>query len=124
LLDPKGNPFTMEVLIASGEQERVATALQRMLGRLGIGLQIRLLDDAQLQQRKQTFDFDMIIAAVGFTGTLSPGMEQVYRWGSESAKAEGSFNLAGVADPAVDAMIETMLNARDKEKYDAAVRAL
>ena len=124
LLDPKGNPFTMEVLIASGEQERIATALQRTLARLGIDLQIRLLDDAQLQQRKQTFDFDMIIAAVGFSGTLSPGTEQIYRWGSESATAEGSFNLAGVADPAVDAMIEAMLNARDGETYEAAVRAL
>ena len=124
LVGPDGNPFTIEVLIASGEQERVATALQRTLSRLGIGLSLRLLDDAQLQQRKQTFDFDMIIAAVGFTGTLSPGTEQIYRWGSESANAEGSFNLAGVADPAVDAMIQAMLNARDKESYDAAVRAL
>jgi peptide/nickel transport system substrate-binding protein len=121
---PDGRAFTIEVLIASGEQERIATALQRTLGRLGIQLSLRMLDDAQLQQRKQTFDFDMIIAAAGFSGTLSPGTEQIGRWGSESADAEGSFNLAGVADPAVDAMIEAMLNARDKESYDSAVRAL
>jgi len=121
---PDGRPFTIEVLIASGEQERIATALQRTLGRLGIELTLRMLDDAQLQQRKQTFDFDMIIAAAGFSGTLSPGTEQIGRWGSESAEAEGSFNLAGVADPAVDAMIDAMLNAPDKETYDAAVRAL
>lgn len=124
LIGPDGNPLAMEVLIASGEQERVATALQRTLSKLGINLSLRLLDDAQLQQRKQTFDFDMIIASVGFIGTLSPGTEQIYRWGSESANAEGSFNLAGVADPAVDAMIDAMLNAGDKESYEAAVRAL
>ncbi len=59
-----------------------------------------------------------------YTSSLSPGAEQIGRWGSESAEAEGSFNLAGVADPAVDAMIDAMLNARDKESYDAAVRAL
>ncbi|MCO0638147.1 ABC transporter substrate-binding protein, partial [Lutimaribacter sp. EGI FJ00014] len=46
------------------------------------------------------------------------------RWGSSSAKAEGSFNLAGVSDPAVDAMIDAMLNAGDEETYVAAVRAL
>lgn len=121
---PDGQPLSLEVLIASGEQERIATALQRTLGRLGIDLSLRLLDDAQLQQRKQTFDFDMIIAAAGFSGSLSPGTEQIGRWGSESAKAEGSFNLAGVADPAVDAMIDSMLNARDEETYNASVRAL
>lgn len=124
LKGPDGQPFTLEVLIASGEQERVAATLQRTLGRIGIELTLRLLDDSQLQQRKQNFDFDMVIAATGFFGTLSPGTEQIYRWGSESAEVEGSFNLAGVANPAVDAMIDAMLNASDKESYDAAVRAL
>jgi len=122
MLDPQGKPFAIEVIIASGEQERVAMALQRVLERLGIALSIRVLDDAQLQQRKQTFDFDMMIASVG--GTASPGIEQIYRWSSISANSEGSFNYAGAADPAIDAMIDTMLRARDKETYDAAVRAL
>ncbi|WEX11901.1 extracellular solute-binding protein [Chelativorans sp. AA-79] len=124
LKDPQGNPFTFEILIVSAEQERLAAVFQRTLARLGIQVSLRMLDDAQIQQRKQTYDFDMLISSVGFSGTLSPGIEQIYRWGSEAAKAEGSFNLAGVADPAVDAMIDTMLNARDKEAYVAAVRAL
>lgn len=124
LMDPNGMPFTFEILIASSEQERLATVFQRALGRLGISVSLRMLDDSQLQQRKQTFDFDVLISSVGFSGSLSPGIEQIGRWGSESADAEGSFNLAGVKDPAVDAMIEAMLNARDKETYVAAVRAL
>nr|WP_309084578.1 extracellular solute-binding protein [Chelativorans sp.] len=122
--DPQGNPFAFEILLVSAEQERLAAVFQRSLTRLGINVTLRMLDDAQIQQRKQTFDFDVLIASVGFFGTLSPGIEQINRWGSEAAKAEGSFNLAGVADPAVDAMIEAMLNARDKETYVAAVRAL
>jgi len=124
LMDPQGNPFTFEILIVSAEQERLAAVFQRALARLGIQVSLRMLDDAQIQQRKQTYDFDMLIASVGFSGTLSPGIEQIGRWGSEFAKVEGSFNLAGVADPAVDAMIDAMLNARDKETYVAAVRAL
>jgi len=124
LRDPKGNPFAFEILLASSEQERTAAALQRTLARIGIQVSLRMLDDSEIQQRKQTFDFDMLIASVGFSGTLSPGIEQIGRWGSESANAEGSFNLAGVADPGVDAMIEAMLNARDKESFEAAVRAL
>lgn len=124
LKNPQGNPFTFEILLASPEQERLAAVFQRTLARMGINVSLRMLDDAQIQQRKQAFDFDMIIGAVGFSGSLSPGIEQIGRWGSESAEAEGSFNLAGVSDPAVDAMIDAMLNARDQESYAATVRAL
>nr|WP_265518875.1 extracellular solute-binding protein [Nitratireductor luteus] len=124
LEDEQGNSLSFEVLFVPGEQERFATAFQRTLSRIGVDVTLRSLDDAQMQQRKQAFEFDMIIAPVGFSGSLSPGIEQLGRWGSEAAKAEGSFNLAGVADPAVDAMIDAMLNARDKETYVAAVRAL
>ncbi|UUP19565.1 Oligopeptide-binding protein AppA [Nitratireductor thuwali] len=124
LKDPDGNPVSFEILIASPEQERQAAVFQRTLKRIGIDVSLRLLDDSQIQTRKQTYDFDVMIGAVGFSGSLSPGIEQLGRWGSEAAKAEGSFNLAGVADPAVDAMIDAMLNARDKETYVAAVRAL
>lgn len=124
LKDPDGNPVSFEILIASPEQERQAAVFQRTLKRIGIDVSLRLLDDSQIQTRKQTYDFDVMIGAVGFSGSLSPGIEQLGRWGSEAAKADGSFNLAGVADPAVDAMIDAMLNARDKETYVAAVRAL
>lgn len=124
LRNEDGEPFSIEILLASAEQERLAAVYERTLERLGIDVSLRMLDDSQIQQRKQTFDFDMMIASVGFSGSLSPGIEQIGRWGSVSAEAEGSFNLAGVADPAVDAMIDAMLNARDKETYVAAVRAL
>lgn len=124
LLDPKGQPLAFEILVSSQAEERLAAVYQRTLARLGIKVSIRILDDTQMQQRKQRFDFDMLIASVGFQGSLSPGIEQIGRWGSVSANAEGSFNLAGVASPAIDAVIEAMLNARDKESYVAAVRAL
>ncbi|WP_201285391.1 extracellular solute-binding protein [Chelativorans xinjiangense] len=124
LRNADGAPLSFEILIVSAEQERFAAVFQRTLGRLGIEVSLRMLDDSQIQQRKQTFDFDMIISGVGFSGSLSPGIEQIGRWGSSSADAEGSFNLAGVADPAVDAMIKAMLNAGDEETYIAAVRAL
>ncbi|WP_246727779.1 extracellular solute-binding protein [Chelativorans sp. Marseille-P2723] len=124
LQDASGRGLAFEILIVPGEQERIASVYQRALARIGVQVSLRVLDDSQMQQRKQAFQFDMLIAGVGFSGSLSPGIEQVGRWGSESANAEGSFNLAGVADPAVDAMIEAMLNARDQETYVAAVRAL
>ena len=124
MLDPQGNPFGFEILTASQEEERLAALYQRTLGKLGIAVTIRALDGDQIQARKQRFDFEVMVGASGFNNSLSPGIEQLGRWSSESANVEGSFNLAGVADPAIDATIEAMLNARTKEDYVAAVRVL
>ncbi|MER8431416.1 extracellular solute-binding protein [Mesorhizobium caraganae] len=124
LLDPKGSPFGFEILTASQDEERFAAIYQRTLEKIGITVTIRSLEADQIQSRKQRFDFEVLIGSSGFSNSLSPGIEQSFRWGSSEAKREGSFNLAGVADPAVDAAIDAMLRARTKEDYVAAVRVL
>jgi len=124
MLDREGKPFGFEILAASEAEQRLAGIFQRTLGKLGIAVAIRQLDDTQMQQRKQRFDFEVMIASQGFSNSLSPGIEQIGRWGSESARQEGSFNLAGVASPAIDAVLEAMLEAKAKDDYVAAVRAL
>ncbi|TRC99691.1 ABC transporter substrate-binding protein [Mesorhizobium sp. WSM4303] len=124
LQDPKGNPFGFEILTASQDEERFAAIYQRTLEKIGIKVTIRSLEADQIQSRKQRFDFEVLIGSSGFSNSLSPGIEQSFRWGSSEAKREGSFNLAGVADPAVDAAIDAMLRARTKEDYVAAVRVL
>ncbi|MFC7067501.1 extracellular solute-binding protein [Brucella rhizosphaerae] len=121
-IDPSGKPLQFEIMTRSPDEEKVALAYKRNLGRLGIDAEIRSADDAQYQQRLQTFDYDMILGAL--TGSLSPGNEQWQRWGSASRDAQGSFNYPGVADPAVDAMIDAMLAARKREDFVSAVRAL
>ncbi|MEM7300380.1 MAG: extracellular solute-binding protein [Pseudomonadota bacterium] len=121
MVDPSGQPLAFEVMIASQEQERLSTAWQRTLAPLGIEVTIRTTDDAQFQQRSNSFDFDVIMKK--FSASLSPGAEQIFRWGSQSQNLEGSFNFAGVANPAIDAMIDAMLNARDRDAFVAAVRA-
>lgn len=124
MMDSQGQPFGFEILTASQDEERLAALYQRTLRKIGIGVTIRALDGDEIQSRKQRFDFDMLIGSTGFNNSLSPGIEQLGRWGSASAGIEGSFNLAGVADPAVDSAIEAMLNARARDDYVAAVRVL
>ena len=58
-----------------------------------------------------------------YTSSLSPGAEQVFRWGSANRDVNGTYNFAGVADPAIDAMIENLLTARTREEFVTAVRA-
>lgn len=124
MLDPEGKPFGFEILTASQNEERLAAIYQRTLAKIGIDVTIRSLDGDQIQSRKQRFNFEVLIGASGFENSLSPGIEQFGRWGSAAANAEGSFNLAGVADPAIDAALEAMVDARSREDYVAAVRVL
>jgi peptide/nickel transport system substrate-binding protein len=117
-----GQPLAFEILVTTKEDERLALAYQRTLGRIGIKATIRSVDAAQFQQRRQTFDFDM--TRMTWPASLSPGNEQNFRWSQAAADAEGSFNLPGAKQPAIDAMIAAMLAAPTREDFVAAVRAL
>src|SRR5690606_40837554 len=82
---------------------------------------IRVVDSAQYLQRQRTYDYDVILQ--NFTSSLSPGAEQLARWGSRSRDLDGTYNFAGVAEPVLDALIEALLTARSREDFIAAVRA-
>ncbi len=121
MVGPNGAPLRFEILVQYSDQQKIALAYSRTLARIGVEASVRQVDDAQYQKRKQAFDYDVIISA--FTGTLSPGAEQVNRWGSTARDRPGSFNYAGVASPAVDAMIQAMVSAHSREEFVSAVRA-
>jgi peptide/nickel transport system substrate-binding protein len=117
-----GEPLTFEFLAQTRDQERVALAYQRWLALAGIALNVRLVDSAQFYERQKAFDFDMMQFV--YPASLSPGNEQLFRWSSESAKTEGSFNFAGASSPALDAMLQALISANSEEDFIAAARAL
>ncbi len=118
---PDGKPLAFEILLNGKSGEAVAGAWQRSLEKLGIAVTIRTVDSAQYLQRQRVYDFDAMLMT--YTSSLSPGTEQQFRWGSASRDADGTFNFAGVGDPAVDAMIDHLLTARSQEDFETAVRA-
>src|SRR5882757_843838 len=82
MLDPQGNPLSFEILTSSQDEERLAAVYQRTLEKIGIDVGIRTLDGDQIQSRKQRYEFEVLIGSSGFNNSLSPGSEQVGRWGS------------------------------------------
>jgi peptide/nickel transport system substrate-binding protein len=116
-----GVPLAIEFLAQTRQQERLLLSYARALERLGIALRVRQVDTAQYASRLKTFDFDMIQFTWG--SSLSPGNEQISRWGSKAADIEGSLNYPGVKNPAADAMIEALLAATSAEDFTTAVRA-
>ncbi len=115
-------PLTFEILVTTRDQERIALAYMRDLKRAGIDASVRAVDAVQFDQRRLAFEFDMIQNR--WDQSLSPGNEQSFYWGSEAADNQGTRNYMGAKDPAIDALIAAMLEAREHPAFVSAVRAL
>jgi microcin C transport system substrate-binding protein len=122
LVDAAGKPVTAEILVQDPSAERIALFYKPSLERIGVTTSIRVVDDAQYQNRLRSFDFDMIIDQWG--ESLSPGNEQREYWGSQTADQPGSRNAIGIKNPAVDALIDKVIFAKDRSELVAATRAL
>jgi microcin C transport system substrate-binding protein len=115
-------PFAVEFLAEDPSFERVFLFLKPSLERLGMTVTVRTVDEAQYENRLRSWDFDIITSAWG--ESLSPGNEQRGYWGSQAADEAGSYNLIGIKNPAVDALIEQVIFAKNRPDLEAAVRAL
>lgn len=117
-----GQPLSFEILANNSAQEALLLTYARSLEPLGIVARVRVVDSAQYQERLSSFDYDMIQNT--WFASLSPGNEQLFRWSAATRDSKGSFNFAGVANPAADAMIQAMLKSTTKDDFVSAVRAL
>jgi microcin C transport system substrate-binding protein len=123
LTDTKtGKPLTVEFLLVSPLFERIVQPYLRNLEQLGIKGTIRMVDSAQYSRRLNGFDYDVMVG--NFAQSDSPGNEQRDFWGSEAAGREGSRNMIGIKDPAVDKLVDHVIFAKDREELVAATRAL
>ncbi|WP_394706476.1 extracellular solute-binding protein [uncultured Hydrogenophaga sp.] len=122
LRNAEGKPLALEYLDSAEVGARVVAPWIRNLEKLGVQLRFRPVDFALYQQRLRTFDFDIISLAYG--GTSTPGAEYADLFGSQAAATEDSGNHTGLANPAVDAIIERMTAASDRASFTAACRAL
>ncbi|MBX3492248.1 MAG: ABC transporter substrate-binding protein [Parvibaculum sp.] len=117
-----GRPLKLEILVATPDDERLALTYATMTRRIGIDIVVRNVDPSQYQERRSNYDFELMFN--GWFSSLSPGNEQTFYWGSDAADAPGTRNYMGAKEPAIDAMIAAMLEARRHEDFVAAVRAL
>jgi peptide/nickel transport system substrate-binding protein len=115
-------PLAFEILVTTRDQERIALAYQRDLKRAGIEASVRAVDPVQFDQRRLGYEFDMLQNR--WDQSLSPGNEQSFYWGSQAADIPGTRNYMGAKDPAIDALIAALLEARERPAFISAVRAL
>ncbi|MGW8206815.1 MAG: extracellular solute-binding protein, partial [Hyphomicrobiaceae bacterium] len=120
-VNARGEPLSVEILIFSPSFERIILPYIKNLKAIGIDASLRRVDPAQYERRVKSFDFDLTTER--YSMRLTPGVELKTFWGSESARTDGSYNLAGIADPVVDAMIERVMAAKTRAELETAARA-
>jgi microcin C transport system substrate-binding protein len=122
LVDASGQPLAAEFLLVQPDFERIVLPYIENLKRLGVQASVRTIDSSQYQRRMKTFDFDIIVNSIG--QSQSPGNEQRFFFSSAAAKQDGSRNLGGIADPAIDAIIDKVVFAKSRDDLVAATHAL
>ena len=122
LVDKAGTPFSFEILLTDRNDEKIALQFANSLKRIGIDMRVRTVDSAQFVQRLEDFDYDMV--SYRWINSLSPGNEQVNYWGRLSAQSKGGRNYAGIEDPAIDTLADSIARAPDRQSLVARARAL
>ncbi|HXV30607.1 MAG TPA: extracellular solute-binding protein, partial [Sinorhizobium sp.] len=117
-----GEPFTFEMLLDGPTIERVALPFAQNLKKIGIVATVRTADSSQYTNRWRSRDFDVLY--LGWGQSISPGNEQAEYWGSGAAKRAGSQNYSGISEPGIDALIDKVIFAKDRDDLVAATKAL
>ncbi|MBB6362448.1 extracellular solute-binding protein [Acinetobacter lwoffii] len=122
LVNAAGQPVQIEFLLHQAEQQRDLMPYLRHLKRLGIQASIRMVETAQYYERLRNYQFDMIVDTM--PQSLTPGQEQKQFWGSQAATQPGNYNYAGIRNPAIDAVIQQVTQAQNREQLVNSTRAL
>jgi microcin C transport system substrate-binding protein len=119
---PDGTPITVEFLIDEPTFKPHHLPIIQNLAILGIDASLRIVDPVQYRARVDDFDFDITVARFSFSSTPGDSLRTYFT--SEAARTKGSQNIAGIADPVIDALVDTIIAAKSREDLITACRAL
>ena len=122
LLDRSGQPIRLEFMLVQEGLQRTLMPFVRNAKKLGIEIDVRVVDAPQYMQRRRSYDYDM--TSLAMPQSLSPGNEQAQMWGSRAANEEGNYNYSGIQNPAIDAQIQKIINAPNREQLVLHTRVL
>jgi len=119
---PNGEPMTIEFLLDEPSFQPHHALFIKNLALVGIDATTRLVDPVQYRKRIDDFDFDLVVQRFGFSNTPGDSLRSFFS--SQAAALKGSQNLAGMADPVIDALIERIIAAQDRPSLVTACKVL
>jgi len=122
LTNKKGETLSFEFMLIQKGFERILAPYARNLKKLGVDISYRTVDASLYERRVRNYEFDMVVSS--FPESASPGNELRNMFHSDSAKQKGTRNLPGINNPVVDALVEKIISAENREKLIIASRAL
>jgi microcin C transport system substrate-binding protein len=111
-----------ELLLAGPGFQRIAEPYKNNLKKIGVHLDIKVVQIAEYEERLRNFKFGMIVA--GYPQSRSPGNEQRYMWGSEATDTPGTRNYMGIKNPALDELIDEIIKAKTRKELIINIQAL
>jgi microcin C transport system substrate-binding protein len=117
-----GEPFKFEILGWNDTDQVISSPYIANLRKIGVEATLRLIDQTQYINRVNNFDYDVIIGQLGQSD--SPGNEQRDFWSSKAADTPGSRNYSGIKNPVVDALVDRIIFATDRDDLVAVTHAL
>jgi len=121
-VDRQGRPITIEFLIDEPSFKPHHMPYIKNLGTLGFEASLRIVDPVQYRARRDDYDFDILVQRFNFSATPGDSLRSYFT--SQSAGIKGSNNLAGMRDPAIDALVDKIIAADDRAAMEVACRAL
>jgi microcin C transport system substrate-binding protein len=122
LKNQQGEKFVLDILLVQSGFDRIIAPYAHNLKKLGIETSYRKVDSSLYKRRMDTFEFDMVVNS--FSSSVSPGNELMNMFHSSSAELKGSNNLPGISSPVIDALVQAIIQAKDREQVVIASRAL
>jgi microcin C transport system substrate-binding protein len=119
---PQGEPITIEFLLDEPSFQPHHSTFIRNLALLGFDANIRMVDPVQFRKRVDDFDFDIVVQRFAFSST--PGDSLRSYFSSQAAAIKGSQNLAGIADPVIDELVDRIIAADSRADLTASCMAL
>ena len=122
LKNQQGESFIVDILLVQGGFDRIIAPYAHNLKKLGIETNYRKVDSSLYKRRMDTFEFDIVVNS--FSSSVSPGNELMSMFHSSSAELKGSNNLPGISSPVIDALVQAIIQAKNREQVVIASRAL
>ena len=122
LKNQQGEKFVLDILLVQSGFDRIIAPYAHNLKKLGIETSYRKVDSSLYKRRMDTFEFDMVVNS--FSSSVSPGNELMNMFHSSSAELKGSNNLPGISSPVIDALVQAIIQAKNREQVVIASRAL